>query len=233
MTEAEWLACTDPKSMLNFLSDKTKDRKLRLFACACCRRVWDLLMDERSRKGVETSERYADQSAGWRELKKAGLGAWHVANPFPTNLREWDDVVYQEMGRQWAELKAAEAAFATTLRDGLEAAQLADLRLRELEGENAAREEQVRTSHSHFLRDIFGGVFHPVKIKPSWLRWNDATVRRLAQVIYEERAFDRLPILADALEEAGCTNGDILAHCRELGPHIIGCWVVDSIMDKK
>ena len=60
MTEAEWLVCTDPRPMLEFLRDKASDRKLRLYACACCRQVWDLLLDERSCTAIEVAEQYAD-----------------------------------------------------------------------------------------------------------------------------------------------------------------------------
>src|SRR5581483_3643837 len=69
-------------------------------------------------------------------------------------------------------------------------------------------------------------------LQREWLTWNDSLVRRLAQAIYDERAFDRLPILADALEEAGCTNADILNHCRQPGEHVRGCWVVDLLLGK-
>ena len=62
--------------------------------------------------------------------------------------------------------------------------------------------------------------------------WNDGTVRKIAQAIYDERAFDRLPILADALEDAGCDNADILNHCRNGGEHVRGCWVVDLLLGK-
>jgi hypothetical protein len=82
------------------------------------------------------------------------------------------------------------------------------------------------------LRDIFGNPFQPPTLAPAWLAWNNATIPRLAQEIYDSRAFERLPILADALEEAGCTNADILNHCRQPGPHARGCWVVDLILGK-
>jgi hypothetical protein len=84
------------------------------------------------------------------------------------------------------------------------------------------------------LRDIFGPLtFRPVSVGPSLLLWNDKTVPRLAHVIYDEREFDRLPVLADALEEAGCHNEEILAHCRQEEIHVRGCWVVDLLLNKK
>ena len=66
----------------------------------------------------------------------------------------------------------------------------------------------------------------------AWLAWNDGTIRKMAQVIYGDRAFDRLPLLADALEDAGCTDADILGHCRTPGEHVRGCWVVDLLLGK-
>jgi len=68
--------------------------------------------------------------------------------------------------------------------------------------------------------------------RPAWLNWQDGTIRKLAQSIYDDRVFDRLPILADALEESGCTNSDILAHFRQPGEYFRGCWVVDLILGK-
>ncbi|HWG41472.1 MAG TPA: hypothetical protein VN688_01715 [Gemmataceae bacterium] len=82
------------------------------------------------------------------------------------------------------------------------------------------------------LRDMFDNPFRTISVNSLWLGWNDNTVPRLAQAIYEQRAFDRLPILADALEEAGCTNADILNHCRQPGEHVRGCWVVDLMLGK-
>ena len=68
---------------------------------------------------------------------------------------------------------------------------------------------------------------------PAWLAWNGGTVRKLAEAIYDERAFDRLPVLADALEEAGCADEGVLRHCRGGGPHVRGCWVIDLILGKE
>ena len=83
------------------------------------------------------------------------------------------------------------------------------------------------------VRDLFRPeTFASVTISPAWLAWNDGTVIKIAQAVYDERAFDRLPILADALEDAGCDDADILRHCREPGEHVRGCWVVDLLLGK-
>src|SRR5262249_27365406 len=87
-----------------------------------------------------------------------------------------------------------------------------------------------RSAQCSLLRDIFGPLpFHPVTLNPAWRTSN---VTALAQSIYDDRAFDRLPILADALEDAGCDNADILNHCRQPGEHVRGCWVVDLVLGK-
>ncbi|MBL8799394.1 MAG: hypothetical protein JNM56_36260 [Planctomycetia bacterium] len=82
---------------------------------------------------------------------------------------------------------------------------------------------------SHIIRDVLCNPFRPVTVDSSWLT---PTVVSLATAIYEERAFDRLPILADALEDAGCDNTDILNHCRQPGDHVRGCWAVDLVLGK-
>jgi hypothetical protein len=83
---------------------------------------------------------------------------------------------------------------------------------------------------ANLLHEVIGNPFRPVTLDPSWLA---ATVQNLAAAIYEERAFDRLPILADALEDAGCGNQDILGHCRSGGEHMRGCWVLDLLLQKE
>ena len=83
------------------------------------------------------------------------------------------------------------------------------------------------------LRDIFGNPFCPVTVEPLWLAWNDSCVSRFAEGIYADRGFDRMPILADALEDAGCDDADMLAHCRSGGEHVRGCWGVDLLLGKE
>jgi len=89
---------------------------------------------------------------------------------------------------------------------------------------NAEKTKQVPLIHC-----IFGNPFCPVCIDPAWLAWNNGTAVKIAQSIYDDRAFDRLPIMADALEDAGCQDADILGHCRHSGQHVRGCWVVDLL----
>jgi hypothetical protein len=82
------------------------------------------------------------------------------------------------------------------------------------------------------IRDVFGNPFRPVGIDPAWLAWNDGAIRKLAEGIYRERALSRLPVLADALEEAGCSEADVLGHLREPGPHTRGCYALDALLGK-
>ena len=88
---------------------------------------------------------------------------------------------------------------------------------------------EVRSDQTSVLREICGNPFRAATISPLWLTSN---VVDLALAIYDERASDRLPILADALMDAGCDSADILAHCRSSGPHVRGCWVIDLILGK-
>jgi hypothetical protein len=84
------------------------------------------------------------------------------------------------------------------------------------------------------LRDITGPLpFRDIRIDPAWLAWSDGVVGKLAASIYEGRAFEQMPILADALEEAGCDDAEILGHCRGPGPHARGCWVIDSLSGRQ
>ena len=99
--------------------------------------------------------------------------------------------------------------------------------------DEAATRRREPTAQASWLRDVFGNPFRPVRVAPAWLAWSGGTVPKLAQAIHEERAFDRLPILADALEEAGCTDADLLALCRGSRPHVRGCWAIDLILGKQ
>jgi hypothetical protein len=85
-------------------------------------------------------------------------------------------------------------------------------------------------AHNQLVRDIFGNPFRPVTFDPTW---RTTTAVQLTQGIYDSRDFSTMPILADALQDAGCDNADILDHCRRPGPHVRGCWVVDLVLGKE
>src|SRR5262249_49189611 len=94
-------------------------------------------------------------------------------------------------------------------------------------------EKREQTHQSALLRCIFGNSFRPILLDVTWLHGHEGTVLKLARNIYKERAFDRLPVLADALEDAGCDNADILNHCRQPGEHAPGCWILDMLLNKQ
>jgi hypothetical protein len=214
MTEREWLRSDKPHAMLLHLRGRGSNRKLRLYACAVCRRFRNLLRDERSWRAVEVAEQYADGRTGYAALKAAQGPAQEA----------WRELDRAHRGAAWGTpemwaRRAAEQAAATTSREAWSAAW------------KAADEGQG--GHPDALREIFGNPFRPTPIDPAWLAWNDGTVVKIAQAIYEERAFDRLPVLADALEEAGCTNAELLGHLRGPGPHARGCWALDLLLGKE
>jgi hypothetical protein len=211
MTEQEWLACTDPKLMLEFLQGKVSERRLRLLTVACCRRAGAWL--EHDQKTLATAEEHADGVLGDEDM----MYAWWDACEANDEVRRRRDLRDSFLG----------AAFDAVWNDEtLEFDEV--LRLC-----HAARLPAERTLLVESVQEIFGNPFRPVSISTVWLARNDNTVPRIAQAIYDERAFDRLPILADALEDAGCTDADILTHCRGPGPHVRGCWVVDLILGKQ
>ena len=231
MTEQEWLACTDPTPMLAFLRGKASDRKLRLFAVACCWQLGYLLRDKRSKKAIKASERYADGLFALARITTVRDGAGQA-------VAEWVDAEAVAVGRRFPE----ELAYAATQSAAHEAAaQASDIaaRLSEAEareiGYASRKQSQVRV-----LRDIFGNPFRPSPpLPPAVLAWNDRTVPRIAEGIYDDRKMpegtlynDRLAILADALLDAGCEDEALIQHCRSAGPHVRGCWAIDLILGK-
>jgi hypothetical protein len=231
MTEAEWLACTDPQKMLKFLQGNASDRKLRLFAVACVRRFWSHLTDERSRRAVGVAEREADGCGGEKALRLAEQDAKAA---IPSLF----------LGFRPSEQAAAAGARALVNVAAVEAARLACGWARNISFALAIEEEPGNWSSVKknevfedwdadavaLLRCIYGNPFRPVALDLGWLT---PEVVVLAGVVYNELAFDRLPILADALEDAGCTDQDTLGHLRGPGPHVRGCWVIDLLLGKE
>jgi hypothetical protein len=255
MTEAEWLACTDWLEMWDFQEGKVSGRKLRLFGCACCRLIWHLLTDERIRREVEVAERFADGEATEAELDTAFGDAANA----PQGYYSVHAVGHRDPAQVFSVAGGAAGIFGWATED---AAKEKLLRERPNEyvlvvpggirvangvsdrsvwlaydaavaaGERA--QEAADKTHCDLMRDIFGNLFRPsAALPPAVLAWGDSTVRRIAQGIYEERAFGRLPILYDALLDAGCDDEAVLSHCRSDGPHVRGCWVIDLILGKE
>ncbi|VTT98685.1 Uncharacterized protein OS=uncultured bacterium PE=4 SV=1 [Gemmataceae bacterium] len=202
MTEQEWLNCTDPIRMLEFLRDKASKRKLRLFACAWGYELWSRMTDQRSRNALITAERFADGLCDVEVLRACFKEAWEARTKAST----------------WATQAALTACY-----DGYDVDRAV----------SQVNYEMVKVRRGNGLPErlqcLFGNPFCPVTADPTWLT---STVVALARGIYEDRAFERMPILADALQDAGCDNADILDHCRGPGPHVRGCWVVDLLLGK-
>jgi hypothetical protein len=220
MTEADWLACIDPEPMLEFLRGKASDRKLRLFACACCRRGW-FLLTRKCRRSLETAERYADSEATVQKLYVARFRA-QVASR-----------VYQR--REQTAEGTLMSAVALACEQGSSSISIAARNAAEGESfpYDPTRVAGARREQALLLRCILGNPFYATSLNQTWLAWNDAATFKLAQAIYGQRCFDRLPILGDALEDAGCQSADILTHCRSQEPHVRGCWVIDLLLGKE
>lgn len=217
MTEAEWTTCAQSGKMLKFLDGKVSQRKLRLFACACCRWAFQGVTDTDVRQSILTTERYAD-----------GLVGAGVLAPVRNRIKDRFQTAIctrsrNPLGTKYHVLDAA-----------LRLCSDFDWEARFVECITGSCWFYLKSPDKgvmpSFLRCIFGPTpFCPVTFDPVWLT---SAVQQLAAAIYEERAFDRMPILGDAMEEAGCSNADILCHCRQPGEHVRGCWVVDLILGK-
>lgn len=236
MTEAQWLACSDPGPMLEFLRGKTNKRKLQLFACACCRRIWQLMDDERSRKAVDLAERYLD---GLPKRSRPVAAEAHTAAGEANLIASRAKL---ETDRHRAKAAALAATAAASVLQGSSAfnnATTAELTARQAvsaaataakfaalsmkaAGRPAAKRERI--GHCSLLRHIFGNPFRPYPSPRSW----PSTVVQLAESLYagEDCAF----ALHDALLEAG--HAELAEHFRQEQWHPKGCWVIDLILRK-
>ena len=208
MTEQDWFGCSDPDAMLAFLqrSGRPSPRKLRLFACACCRRVSHLL-DEHTQRALVALEGFADSGGtpgGVAEAVAAAEAAEAVsAGPSRAAARA--------VATAWAlpEHSRSAAALAT--------------------GDPAGE----RAFQAGLLREVVGSPFRETAIEQRWLSWNHGTVPAVARYIYEGRSFYDMTVLADALEDAGCADEYIVGHCRRPSVHVRGCWLVDLVLGKR
>jgi hypothetical protein len=251
MTEEGWLGGSDPQQMVKELRAQASKRKSRLFAVACCRRIWDLLPEGASREAVVTAERYADGLAADAEREEALARASEALEALQAlGDSEWarEGVGYLHWLSQQHTLGAAGAAACT-----VEAAVEEHLVTICAEVVNAVapsgflgynKDESIRRDRQQeqaaqcvLLRCLFGNVFRPVSFSPTW---RSGPVGAVARAAYEERALpggrldpSRLAVLADALEEAGCPSAELLGHLRDRGPHSRGCWAVDLVLARE
>jgi hypothetical protein len=237
MTEAEWLHSGDVDAMVRFLADqidlparRAGQRKLRLFACACCRRWEHLLADGEVRKALDAAERYADGQLADKTIQ----GWYRKAHRARDRERLPADVSPPWPAYHAVMSAAVPGKYSTYLYAHREILSAAAGSAGGQQGSEAWKAAEAAESRalSGLLRDIVGNPFRAAAIDPGWLAWQGGTVGKLAREIYDHRAFERLPILADALEEAGSTDADLLGHCRSPGPHVRGCWPVDALLGK-
>jgi len=238
MTEAEWLACTDPAPMLAFLRGKISERKFRLFACACCRRIWHLLPGEQLRRAVEVSERYADGRATAAERKTARAAAMQshtdASACLDLPLLSRKGLLVGGWGKQAVSFAAsrrgsADAVYCCRMAIGARACAEEFPSPTRLADWHAARAAQF-PEFADTLRDIVWNPFRLQTLDADCLRWSMGTVPAIAQHVYKDNSFHDLPILADSLEDAGCADAELVAHCRRLGGHVRGCWAVDLLL---
>jgi hypothetical protein len=251
MNEREWLACTSPECMLQAICGtqwlrgfsslflprrekirrkKIRQRKLRLCLCACFRLHWECVRVQVGR-AVEVAEQYADGLATKKQLRAArraaeaevvgemGKEGWWTRHNNAMVRSDWDTDPFITA----AAMAAAETITYEDVLRGL------------FNGMSGQLNQATR-----LLRDLFGNPFRPVTLDPTWLTWGDRTVVRLVQAAHQERELPsghldraRLAVLADALEEAGVTDPDLLDHLRGPGPHVHGCYVLDLILGRQ
>jgi hypothetical protein len=199
----EWL-CANPDAARLF------DRKLRLYAAACCRQRWELFEADLFRRAVDAAERFADGQADKEEL--ATFYDAIMAIPTPDAQSHCIENMTLKLTGQGGMTCAIAAVMDLAVATGW-----GDF-------------ESVVRAQAPLFRCVVGNPFRPVAFDPSW---RTSAVIGLTRAAYDDRAFDQLPILADALQDAGCKDAEVLGHCRSSGPHGRGCWVVDLLLDKK
>jgi hypothetical protein len=209
MTPEAWDNETWDRNMIAFLGwdERGFARKHRLYLISLCRHFWKHLDSNTGRPAIEAAELFVEG-----HLSSVELRAIHEAHG-----RAF--VAYaSEHGK-----RSFRTRYMYLMGCALQASDPAGCRL---EAEWSPTATGLTTA---LLRDIFGHRVRPNSFDPLW-RTSD--VIGLARAVYEDRAFERLPVLADALMDAGCADEQVLAHCRSDGLHVRGCWVVDLILGK-
>lgn len=207
MTETYRATWTSPEAILKRLTERASPRKLRLYAVACCRRIWPLILDERCRHAVEVAQRLADGRANPNDLEAAGRTVAGVAR------------TDSALGAAWAVTQAS--AWVAAWDAAWDARHAVRGRV------PGTDYEKERLWQGGMLCDLVGDPARPARVEAAWLTHD---VLGLARVVYDEARYGDLPILGDALLDAGCGDEAILAHCRSREPHYRGCWVVDALL---
>lgn len=247
MTEQEWLITAKPRLLLEARRWKS-GRKLRLFACACCRRVWDWITEDVSRRAVQVAEWSADGAADQHMLRAIEEEAQEFSEDLCLGARDHFDTyaVYRaaSAASRAAEASPLDGADSVTWSSAEAAASIAARHAWDEDHLSARNHpdffaacDREEAAQAELFRDIFGNPFRPVVLRPEW---RTPTAVSLAQSAYEERKTPsgeldaaRLAVLSDALEEAGCSDAYILAHLRSPGPHARGCWPVDLLLARE
>jgi hypothetical protein len=227
LPEREWLNYHEhPDSMLyDELPNPISERKERLLITAFFRRAWHLITDVRVRRAIEVAERYADGQATPDELRSA-CATLEAFNDAFQNPAMWHGVVGFAFIASDPRASATDAAYVAAENIGRQAARAVDPDSDEVDEHALAIE---RAAQCALARELLGNPFRVIVFEPSW---RTSTVVALARQMYEARDFSAMPILADALQDAGCDNEDILDHCRAEQTHVRGCWVVDVVLGK-
>jgi len=237
MTEAEWLTCSKPIPMLELVKDRGTDRQFRLFNCACVRRVWDDLKDQRLRDAITAAEQHADGLMDRATLARAVTEANRARGKHDVTRTAYETVRYQPgYPYQATSLVIDRVSWhvASSIVPDPDAPWGSYVGEKYVPVKPEAQREWVKARNTELAalceiaRDIFGNPFRPIA-KPNEM---PSTVKALAQAIYDERTFDHMPELADALERAGGTNQEIVDHCRGANPHVRGCWALDLLLSK-
>jgi hypothetical protein len=224
MTEEQYLNARFAQGLVVHLHPMTQvtrtkrgKRKLRLFACGCCRLVWERLRDPRLRKAVKVAEQYADGEADKEDLEAVRIlvASLQADGNFPRDFDVLDRSAIALVADTTHPM-AYNAAFCMTVYQP----PLAGYRTPQADGEAVLCD---------LLRCVLG---NPFRVTAFASAWRTPAAVALARTAYEERCFEDIPILADALEEAGCTDEAILSHLRGPGPHVRGCWVVDLVLGR-
>lgn len=213
MVDGEWRSSGDLVRMLEGLAKVAGRRKFQLFTCACLRQLWGRTGERPFRKAVVYAERFAEGRIERDELRSAFVPAW----PWGwERLRSASIVAVAPMTRDlpyWRALEAANEAASLLARGARHGGAFLKMAF------DAARKEQAA-----LVREVFGEPSREARFDA---RWRTGEVVRLAETVPEEGAWEELPVLADALEDAGCDDELVLGHLRRPGPHVRGCWALD------